>query len=309
MRWIKRNLFLLIGIVVAIGLMAGAVVYLISKIKADQKASKDLKTKQADLITLKQYAPYPEQANLDLAQGEALRLAQYVTNVQAHFTYPDVSKMTSQEFSSLLLNSIAELQKGAEQAGVQLPSLRYGFSYEPLVQQVNFDAASIEPLSRQLMETKLICGALYESRIHKLESFKRVRVSVLDPAQGPQYLDKAINPAAYNGIATVTPYELVFIGFATELAAVVEKLQRSKVFFAVKIVSLDTLKTGPGAAAPAPAPAPSATSTNSAAGGAAAKTKAKAPEPVAAKDELYLFEQPLRVQLFVEVIRLNPAAR
>jgi len=309
MRWIKRNLFLLIGIVVAIGLMAGAVVYLITRIKADQKASRDLKAKQAELIGLKTSAPYPEQANLDIAQGEAIRLAQYVTNVQANFTYPNVTKMTSQEFSSFLLTSIADLQKGAEQAGVQLPTPRYGFSYEPLVQMVNFDAASIEPLTRQLMETKLICAALFESRVHKLESFKRVRVSVLDPAQGPQYLDKAVNPAAYNGIATVTPYELVFTGFATELASVVEKLQRSPVFFAVKVVSLDTMKTGPHVATPPPAP--SNTSTNAAGSGPAAATKgkAKAPEPVAAKDEKYLFEQPLRIQLFVEVIRLNQAAR
>lgn len=308
MRWIKRNLFLLVGIVVAIGLMAGAVVYLLSRVKADKKATADLRAKQQELINLKTSAPYPEQSNLDLAQSEAIRLAQYVTNVQAHFTYPDVTKMTSQEFSSYLLTTVADLQKGAEQAGVQLPSPKYGFSFEPLVQIVNFDAASIEPLSRQLMETKMMCAVLYESRVHRLEVFKRVRVSVLDPAQGPQYLDKAVNPAGYNGIATVTPYELTFTGFATELAAVVERLQRSPIFCSVKIVSLDTLKTGPNAGNQAPPPA--ATSTNAAASGpASAKSKAKAAEPVAAKDELYLFEQPLRIQLYVEVIRLNPAAR
>jgi hypothetical protein len=306
MRWLKRNLFLLIGIVVAIGLMAGAVVYLISRVKADQKASRDLKAKQQELINLKSSSPYPEQANLTLAQGEAQRLAQYVTNVQAHFTYPDTKKMTSQEFSSFLLTSIAELQKGAEQAGVTLPSARYGFSFEPLREQINFDAASIEPLTRQLSEVKLICNTLFDSRVHKLESLKRVRTSTLDPAQGPQYLDKAINPAAYNGIATVTPYEVIFTGFATELASVIERLQRSPVFFAVKIVSLDTMKTGPMG----PAPTPVAVSTNTAAGGpAAAKSKGKAPEPVVSKDELYLFEQPLRIQLFVEVVRLNQAAR
>ena len=313
MRWIKRNLFLLIGIVVAIGLMAGAIVYLLTRVKADQKATKDLAAKMQELVNLKSSAPYPEQSNLDLAQAEALRLNRFVTNVQAMVSYPEVQKMTSQEFSSFLLTSIAELQKGAETAGVSLPTPRYGFSFEPLREMVNFDAASIEPLTRQLMETKIICSALYESRIHTLESIKRVRVSVLDPAQGPQYLDKAINTTAYNGIATVTPYEVTFTGFATELAAVIERLQRSPVFVAVKIVSLDTMKTGPKSVPPPPTPA-AAASTNSsgAASGpaAAAKGKAKAPEvSVAAKDEKYLFEQPLRILLYLEVVRLNQAAR
>lgn len=310
MRWIKRNLFLLIGIIIAVGLMAGAVVYLLSRVKADQKATKDLSSKVNDLVGLKQSAPYPEQSNLDIANAEALRLVQYITNVQASVTYPEIPKMTSQEFSSYLLTTISELQKGAEQAGVQLPSSRYGFSYEPLRELVNFDAASIEPLARQLTETKLICSALYESRVHKLESFKRVRVSVLDPGQGPQYLDKAVNPAAYNGIATVTPYELTFVGFATELASVLEKLQHSKVFFAVKVVSLDTIKTGPASAPPPPPPTASTNAAGPATSpAAAAKSKAKATESVPAKEEKYLYEQPLRIQLFVEAIRLNPPAR
>lgn len=308
MRWIKRNLFLLIGIMVAIGLMAGAVVYLIGRINADKKAISNLKAKQAELISLKQSAPYPEQSNLDIAQTESLRLVQFVTNVQSSVTYPEVPKMTSQEFSSYLLTTISELQKGAEQAGVTLPTSRYGFSFEPLRELVNFDAASIEPLARQLMETKLICNTLFESRVHKLESFKRVRVSVLDPGQGPQYLDKAVNPAAYNGIATVTPYEITFVGFATELASVLEKLQQSKVFVAVKLVNLDTIKTGPVSAPPPP---PSA-STNSAAASPAAATKGKAKAPdtsTPAREEKYLYEQPLRIILYIEVIRLNPVAR
>ena len=67
-------------------------------------------------------------------------------NVQAQIAYPVLPKMTSQEFSSYLLNNVAELQKGAEQSGVLLPNPRYGFSFEPLREQINFDAASIEPM-------------------------------------------------------------------------------------------------------------------------------------------------------------------
>lgn len=304
MRWIKRNIFLLVGVILALGLMAGAIVFLVATIQADVKASKSLKSAQQELITLMQSQPFPDQANLSLAQQETQRLVQYMANVQTNITYPAVPKMTSQEFSSFLLNTVAELQKGAEHAGVQLPSPRYGFSFEPLVQQVNFDAASIEPLTRQLMEVRELCTNLFQSQIHKLESLRRVRVSTLDPGQGPQYLDKAVNPGAYGNLATVTPYEIVFTGFSTELAGVLERLQRSPIFFSVKVVNLETLKT----TAPAAAPAPTAIApgTLPAAPGAP-KGKAKTSEPAPAKDDLYLFEQPLRIHLFIEVVRLNQA--
>jgi hypothetical protein len=300
MRWIKRNIFLLVGMILALGLMAGAIVYLITRIQADLKASKALKAAQQELIALMQSQPFPDQGNLDLAQRETQRLMQYMTNVQGHIGYPAVPKLTSQEFSSYLLTTVAELQKGAEQAGVQLPSPRYGFSFEPLREQVNFDPASIEPLTRQLIEVRELCTNLFQSQIHKLESLKRVRVSTLDPGQGPQYLDKAVNPTAYNNLATVTPYEIVFTGFSTELAGVLERLQRSPIFFSVKIVNMETLKSGPSAAATPPPTADVPTT---------AKAKSKAAETTVPKDDLYLFEQPLRVQLFVEVVRLNQAPR
>ncbi len=298
MRWIKRNILLLLGMIVALGLMAGAIVYLTTRIQADVKASKNLKAAQTQLITLMQSAPFPDQANLDLAMRETQRLTQFMTNVQAHVAYPEVPKLTSQQFSSYLLTTVADLQKAAEQAGVQLPAPRYGFSFEPLREQVNFDVASIEPLTRQLLEVGNLCTNLFDSRIHKLESLKRVRVSTLDPGQGPQYLDKAVNPTAYNNLATVTPYEVVFTGFSTELAGVLERLQRSSIFYSVKIVNMETIKVP---VAPAPAePQPAA---------AATRGKAAASDATPARDELYLFEQPLRIQLFVEVVRLNQAAR
>jgi hypothetical protein len=299
MRWIKRNILLLLGMIVALGLMAGAIVYLTTRIQADVKASKNLKAAQTQLITLMQSAPFPDQDNLDLAMRETQRLTQFMTNVQGRVTYPEVPKLTSQQFSSYLLTTVADLQKGAEQAGVQLPAPRYGFSFEPLREQVNFDVASIEPLTRQLLEIGALCTNLFDSRIHKLESLKRVRVSTLDPGQGPQYLDKAVNPTAYNNLATITPYEVVFTGFSTELAAVLERLQRSPIFFSVKIVNMETLKV-PGTPAPVAAePVPPAGSAQ----------RGKAADSTPAKDELYLFEQPLRIQLFVEVVRLNQAAR
>ncbi|MCD6050515.1 MAG: hypothetical protein K0Q55_1918, partial [Verrucomicrobia bacterium] len=205
MRWIKRNILLLVGMILALGLMAGAIVYLVSRIQANVKASKTVKASQQELIALMQSQPFPDQANLTLAQQETQRLIQYMTNVQGSIKPVVVPKMTSQEFSSFLLNTVAELQKGAEQSGVLLPSPRYGFSFEPLVQQVNFDAASIEPLTRQLMEVRELCTNLFQSQIHRLESLRRVRVSTLDPGQATQfYLDKAVNPAAYNNLATVT---------------------------------------------------------------------------------------------------------
>lgn len=299
MRWLKRNILLLLGMIVALGLMAGAIVYLVNRIQADLKASKNLKASQQALIGLKQSQPFPNQANLDIANREIQRLIQFMTNVQASIPTQTVPKMTSQEFSSYLLTTVANLQKGAEQAGVQLPNPRYGFSFEPLREQVNFDPASIEPLTRQLMEVGEICTNLFQSQVHRIESLKRVRVSTLDPAQGPQYLDKAVNPGAYNNLATVTPYEVVFTGFSTEMAGVLERLQRSPNFISVKIVNMETMKVGaPASAAPAPAPAPTAPG-----------PKGKAAESAPAKDELYLFEQPLRIQMFVEVLRLNQAAR
>ena len=90
----------------------------------------------------------------------------------------------------------------------------------------------------------MICGLLFQAKINSLDNVRRERVSA-DDATGPQ-TDYLTEKSVTNELAVLTPYELTFRCFSSELAAVLEGIGSSPAGLIAKTINVEV--------APAPPP-------------------------------------------------------
>ena len=165
---------------------------------------------------------------------------------------PESGKLTSQEFSSALSRTIDQMLHEAAKASVTLPpkdskGQTYSFSFAAQRESLAYAPGSLDPLSVQLGEIKAICAVLFQAKINALDNLRRERVSE-DDLKGPQtdYLpDKSVT----NELAVLSPYEVTFRCFSSELAAVLAGFASSPYGLLVKTINVES--------APATAAAPS----------------------------------------------------
>jgi len=252
MSWIKRNLYFFIGSVVAVVLMGLAGFYLYSKWQLNNEIMEKLNQDYAELQRLNQENPHPGSGQVDnikAAKQQQEQLRQLVQKIREHFeripAIPDLgTNVTSQEYKSALDRTIAQLQRDATNASVILPP-DYSFSFTAQRPRVTFAPGSLEPLSVQLGEVKAICDILFKAKINSLDNIRRVRVSP-DDANGPQ-TEYLLKQSVTNELAILTPYEITFRCFSTELAAVLEGLGASRHGFLVKSLNVEpAVTTTPG---------------------------------------------------------------
>jgi hypothetical protein len=113
----------------------------------------------------------------------------------------------------------------------------YSFSFAAQRESLAYAPGSLEPLSVQLGEVKAICDVLFQAKINSLDSLRRERVSE-DDTKGPQndYLpDKSVT----NDLAVLSPYEVSFRGFSSELASVLAGFASSPCALLVKSINVE----------------------------------------------------------------------
>jgi hypothetical protein len=312
MSWIKRNLFFVVGSLVAVGLMAMAGFYLFQKTQLDSKAKEDLNQQYAELKRLYNAKPHPGDDKVDNVkearkQQEVLR--ELLDRVRQRFQpippIPNKPGVRDEDFAAALRQTVAQLQRDAASASVTLPP-NYDFSFKAVKPKVQFARGSLPLLAAQLGEVKAICDVLFRTKINSLESLRRERVSSDD--------DPQLSPADYlelksvtNDLAMVIPYEASFRCFSSELGAVLDGFRQSPHGFIIK-----TLRVDP-AASFAAGDTSSATATE-----AAARPAAPAPgQPVPARPgvasargglPIVINEKLLRVSLLLDVVKLLPQA-
>lgn len=253
MAWLKRNLLLVVGGVIALALLGVAGYYLYSQIGRYNEVTGVLTERTDKLNTLYASAPFPNQDNIRAAKAEEQRAMGYVEEVKKLLNAPAYPKYDIAEFKSSLEKSIVQLHREASNSGVRIVQPDYKFTFAAQRPLAQFQPGSLEPLTAQLEEIKQLCGILFRSSVHSLESIRRASVSSDDPANSADYLaSKKITTNTTAGLV-MSPYELIFYGFSSDLAAVMNGLQRSPQFFAVKYVVVDQ---APASASPAPAAAP-----------------------------------------------------
>ena len=254
MDWIKRNLYFLIGSLVALALMGLAGWYLYSKWQLNNDILGKLDEQYTELKRLNGQPVHPgsdKVNNIDAAKEQQKELRAYIQKAHEYFQrcppipVPESGKLTSQEFSSALSRTIDQLQRDAAKASVALPpkdssGQTYSFSFAAQRERLAYAPGSLEPLSVQLAEVKAICGVLCQAKINSLDNIRRERVSD-DDSKGPT-TDYLQEKSVTNELAVLSPYEVSFRCFSPELAAVLAGFAGAPCGLMVKTINVESAR-------------------------------------------------------------------
>jgi hypothetical protein len=258
MSWIKRNLYFLIGGVIALVLLGGAGWYLYSKWDLNNTNFASLNQAYTDLKGLNDKNPNPGGENIKIAKEQRKDLLDYMNRARKYFQkipqIPDLPKKTDRDFAFALSRTIDQLRRDSTNASVNLQD-NYNFSFQAEKLKISFAPGSLEPLSTQLGEVKAICDVLFQARINALDSLRRERVST-DDTSGPA-TDYVGENSTTNALSVLTPYELTFRCFSPELATVLAGFASSPYGFIVKTINVEVAGTVPESTwTPQPQPTP-----------------------------------------------------
>lgn len=244
MAWIKRNLFFVIGGILALGLLGAAGYYNYKGWSHNQAALKQLTEIQN---TLRDYAtkkPSPGNDKIDnikAAKEQESQLQAWVRQAGEYFKpiapipSTGTNAVSSEAFAGALRRTIDQMQREAETASVMLPP-RYGFSFDAERSLVKFDLGGLGSLAEQLGEVKAIAGVLFAARVNSLDGIQRVRVSADDLA-GSQ-ADYFEGRSETNNLAVLTPYQITFRSFTPEVGEVLSRFASSPHGFLVKSLNV-----------------------------------------------------------------------
>ncbi len=251
MSWIKRNLFFFIGSIVALLLMGAAGWSLYSKLTLNNQILADLNTSYDELKGLTSKNPHPGDGkvnNIQIAKSQELQLSNFVAKARAHFvpierlpSEEDAPKITDRDLTTALSRTIDQLQREAATASVTVISNQQGgyyFSFEALRGKVSFDQKGLLPLATQLGEVKAICDVLFQAKVNSLDNIRRERVAAEDSLGGLQ-TDYLTEKKTTNDLAVLTPYEITFKCFSSELASVLASFAGSPHAILVKTVNVE----------------------------------------------------------------------
>ena len=254
MLWIKRNLFLVVGGVMALGLLGLGGYYFWTSYEDNKAVEGKLEESKADLKRLSDLTPAASKDNIDKAKTEVEKLKSAIAQTKLSFTPLPYEKVKGQAFKTNLDTAIDELLKRAERASVALPAPKYAFTFAEQQKRLQFSEGSFPTLSEQLAEIKAICNILFASKINKLTALHRGRVTLDDPPGAADYHELKPERTLASG-AVVSPYLAEFNCFSSELATAMEGFYKSPHGLLVKSVEvkpMDEAPAGPGTPVPNP---------------------------------------------------------
>lgn len=240
MLWIKRNLFLAVGGLVALLLLGGGVFYFLSAESRKKAIVGEWESNKAELDRLQAQKPYPSPDNIKHAKEETEKLTQAAGQLHRFFTPVPAEKVTGVAFRAYRDNTLAELQRMAEQAKTSLPSRTYAFSFETQKPKTDFKEGTFPAIPEQMAEVKTLCRILFDAHVDPLVNIRRARVSKDDEESnaGSDYLALRIETNAATGTVT-SPYEITFGCLSSDLATVFQGLASSPHGFIVKAIHVE----------------------------------------------------------------------
>ena len=296
MAWIKRNLFFVMGGLVAFGLLGAAGYYNYaswSRNGANQARLKEIYDTITSINSDSKLAPSKEKT--ESARAQEAQLQAWLDQARGYFdpiaAIPPASRnspVTSETFTAALGNTISTLQHEAVAANVILPT-DYAFSFKAESSLVRFAPGSLDLLAGQLGEVKTLSELLFAAGINEYDGIQRLHVSD-DDNNGPQTDYIAVLPAA-NNLADITPYVVTFKSFGPEIARVFTGLAGSPHGFVVKSINIQPAGASGGMGGSPPPYAPGQTGGALPAGRGGLVTVLK--------------EQLLRVTMEIDIIKLH----
>jgi hypothetical protein len=257
MLWIKRNLFLAVGGLVALMLLGGGVFYFLTAQGRKASIVQEWEQNKAEMDKLQAQKPYPSPDNIKRAKEEADKLRGAVGQLHRFFTPVPAEKVTGVAFRAYRDNTLAELQRMAEQAKTTLPGRNYAFSFETQKPRTEFREGTFPAIPEQMAEVKALCRILFGAHVDPLVNIRRARVSKDDDesSAASDYLALNIETNAETGTVS-SPYELSFGCLSSDLALVLQGLAASRHGFIVKAIHVEPMAQAaanvPGGGQPIP---------------------------------------------------------
>jgi hypothetical protein len=320
MIWIKRNLFFLIGSLVAMVLMGLAGWYLYTKWQRNNSVWSELNVQLEALDHLSKEKPHPGSGPIDniaAAKTQREQLDSWTGKAKESFkAIPPIPPIpnrrppiVAQDFKGSLDRTIGLLQREARAAGVSLPQADYAFSFAVQKDSLSFIGwqTNLAPLAVQVGEVKTICEILFQAKPNSLGGLRRERIAPEDRGAKAQDIDYLETSTVTSQYASFAPYELTFSCFSSELAAVLAGFANSPNGLIVKTINVEPVPEsqaveggaamGAGLGYRAGMLDPS--------GGAAVRTPAVAAGVTAGGLPTVLKEKQLQVTMVVQVVKLR----
>jgi hypothetical protein len=262
MLWLRRNLFLTISGLIALGLLGGGSWYLWTSKQRNNQV--DTKRQALEAIHNDTKSHFPSPTNIDLGKKELQRVKEFTQKMKVYFAPIAAPNVAGPEFRSMLDITVSELRKRAEGQGIGLPGRDYAFSFEAQRKKLQFGQGTFPAMPQQVVEIYALCNLLFDSQINKLAGLRRTRVSEDDEANkgSPDYNELPIQTNTATK-CVITPYVVEFNCFSDGLSAVTRRLQESTNGFTLKSVMVEPSSatvavdsTTPGAPAPGTLPPP-----------------------------------------------------
>jgi hypothetical protein len=288
MAWIKRNLVLVISGVIALGFLAYGGWFFYSAVQRNKDIDTEIEQTKRDIESFLSKPVTPNATNLVLVKKEMDRLNQFIAESKKLFpaTPAPTEPLNALSFKSLLETTINDLYRDSRSVGILLPT-NYYFSFEAQRLPVTFPAETLLPLRERLYEVQMLSKMLIDARVNRLEAIRRAPVPGERPVGASvgdnDYVKYNSRVNAETGMS-LWPYELVFQCFSSELATVIDSLQKAKYGFVIQGFNSE----------PVVIPASAVKNTNA---------------PPRGAMETVLNERLLRVTLQLEVIKPGPPSR
>lgn len=265
MPWLKKNLTLVVAGLVAVVLLGFSGYFLYSKMTRAGAVQQALDDQRTELERLSNLRPHPGNAKVDniaAARGQNEQLKAQLEDFRETFTSFDVNtNLSSGEFSSRLLQTLAELRREAERAGVKLGT-NFAFGFAGIKDKFSFEPKELPVHIEQLAHVRAISEALIEARVLTIDSIKRPAMpkeeeasttsttgfSMGTPAPSPTTPEEPSEDhwsreAQVNDVAVLHPYEITFQAFTPELGRFMDALARNSHCIVTKNLAVDTAQS------------------------------------------------------------------
>ena len=266
MPWLKQNLNLVVGGVIALVALSLAGVWTKQQYDTNLNVDRALASKRSEVKGLFERETSPNHENIASVQRERQRVSsELLEPLRSKFTgYAIPESMTLSDFKEILENQVSYLNRKARFTGINLPSVdegTYGFSFDDVRPKIDLEDDSLKPLTFQLLQIKEICEVLYDANIYGINAIMRLPVSENDsPGAGSSDLMGSMGSASSSSATSSNyiegewfrnenigvikyPYQISFECGSNELSHVLAGFNQANHFFQVKWLSVEETGT------------------------------------------------------------------
>ncbi len=243
--YLKRHGLGILGLVLAVGFIAGGFVWNGKTAKSMEEAAAAYEAALENRKKIENAQIKVDIKNVEVLGQVADEYEAFTKKAGEVFVTQQVNQMTSNEFMNYMTQTVVLLNRKATNNLVNLPNdllkrsdINFSFTFASLMEAAEISKDKISELQIQLEDIKEISDVLFENRIQSLELLQRNRVTDEDRRAGasPNYLDTRMTYT--NSISVVRPYTVKFRCLSDGIAMALSGFAKKKTFYVVRTMEV-----------------------------------------------------------------------